>query len=113
MKKYARNNNFRNVKTDKHDSVTIANYGIEKWFKLQKYECSGMEYEELKLLGRRYWHYMEMHVAALQELTHLHKNLHAHLKCPVKRLLVPSLTRNGRGEILTGAAKNNAACHNF
>ena len=40
MKKYARNNNFRNVKTDKRDSVTIANYGIEKWFKLQKYECS-------------------------------------------------------------------------
>ena len=71
MKKYARNNNFRNVKTDKHDSVTIANYGIEKWFKLQKYECSGMEYEELKLLGRRYRHYMEMHVAALQELTHM------------------------------------------
>ena len=71
MKKYARNSNFRNVKTDKHDSVTIANYGIEKWFKLQKYECSGMEYEELKLLGRRYRHYMEMHVTALQELTHM------------------------------------------
>ncbi len=71
MKKYARNNNFRNVKTDKQDSVTIAKYGIEKWFKLQKYECSGMEYEELKLLGRRYRHYMEMHVVALQELTHM------------------------------------------
>ena len=71
MKKYARNNNFRNVKTDKHDSITIANYGIEKWFKLQKYERSGLEYEELKLLGRRYRHYMEMHVAALQELTHM------------------------------------------
>ena len=28
MKKYARNNNFRNVKTDKMDSITIANYGI-------------------------------------------------------------------------------------
>ena len=71
MKKYARNNNFRNVKTDKHDSVTIANYGIEKWFKLQRYESSGLEYEELKILGRRYRHYMELHVAALQELTHM------------------------------------------
>ena len=71
MKKFARDNNFRNVKTDKRDSVTIANYGIEKWFKLQRYECSGMEYEELKLLGRRYRHYMEMHVMALQELTHM------------------------------------------
>ena len=71
MKKYARNNNFRNVKTDKHDSATIANYGIEKWYKLQRYKSSGLEYEELKLLGRRYRHYMELHVAALQELTHM------------------------------------------
>ena len=64
MKKYARNNNFRNVKTDKRDSVTIANYGIEKWFKLQRYECSESVYAELKLLGRRYRSYMEMHVKA-------------------------------------------------
>ena len=71
MKKYARNNNFRNVKTDRHDSVTIANYGIEKWFKLQKYACPDMAYEELKLLGRRYRYYMEMHVKALMELTHM------------------------------------------
>ena len=35
MKKYARNINFRNVKTDKRDSVTIANYGIEKWLKMK------------------------------------------------------------------------------
>ena len=71
MKKYARNNNFRNVKTDKKDSVTIANYGIEKWFKLQRYECSESVYAELKLLGRRYRSYMEMHVKALLELTHV------------------------------------------
>ena len=54
MKKYARNNNFRNVKTDKMDSITIANYGIEKWFKLKRYETSESTYTELKLLGRRY-----------------------------------------------------------
>ena len=71
MKKYARNINFRNVKTDKRDSVTIANYGIEKWFKLQRYECSELVYAELKLLGRRYRSYMEMHVKALLELTHV------------------------------------------
>ena len=71
MKKYARNINFRNVKTDKRDSVTIANYGIEKWFKLQRYECSESVYAELKLLGRRYRSYMEMHVKALLELTHV------------------------------------------
>ena len=71
MKKYARNNNFRNVKTDKMDSITIANYGIEKWFKLKRYEASESTYTELKLLGRRYRHYMEMHIQALQELTHV------------------------------------------
>ena len=71
MKKYARNNNFRNVKTDKMDSITIANYGIEKWFKLKRYETSESTYTELKLLGRRYRSYMEMHVKALLELTHV------------------------------------------
>jgi len=71
MKKYARNNNFRNVKTDKLDSITIANYGLEKWFKLKRYEASESTYAELKLLGRRYRHYMEMHIQALQELTHV------------------------------------------
>ena len=71
MKKYARNNNFRNVKTDKMDSITIANYGIEKWFKLKRYEASESTYAELKLLGRRYRHYMEMHIQSLLELTHV------------------------------------------
>ncbi len=71
MKKYARNNNFRNVKTDKLDSIIIANYGLEKWFKLKRYEASESTYAELKLLGRRYRHYMEMHIQALQELTHV------------------------------------------
>ena len=71
MKKFAKDNNFRGVKTDNRDSITIANYGIEKWFKLQRYSEFGLEYEELKLLGRRYRYYMEMHVKALQELTHM------------------------------------------
>ena len=71
MKKYARNNNFRNVKTDKLDSITIANYGLEKWFKLKRYEASESTYAELKLLGRRYRHYMEMHIQSLLELTHV------------------------------------------
>ena len=51
--------------------MMIANYGIEKWFKLQKYEGAEETYAELKLLGRRYRYYMDLHVKALQELTHL------------------------------------------
>lgn len=71
MKKYAKDNSIRGAKTDKLDSIMIANYGIEKWFKLQKYEGDEEIYAELKLLGRRYRHYMELHVKALQELTHI------------------------------------------
>ena len=71
MKKYARNNSIRGAKTDKLDSIMIANYGIEKWFKLQRYEGDEETYAELKLLGRRYRYYMELHVKALQELTHI------------------------------------------
>lgn len=71
MKKYAKNNSIRGAKTDKLDSMMIANYGIEKWFKLQRYEGDEETYAELKLLGRRYRYYMELHVKALQELTHI------------------------------------------
>lgn len=71
MKKYAKDNSIRGAKTDKLDAMMIANYGIEKWFKLQKYEGDEETYAELKLLGRRYRYYMELHVKALQELTHI------------------------------------------
>lgn len=71
MKKYAKDNSIRGAKTDKLDSVIIANYGVDKWFKLQRYEGDEEIYAELKFLGRRYRHYMELHVKALQELTHI------------------------------------------
>ena len=71
MKKYAKDNSIRGAKTHKLDSIMIANYGIEKWFKLQRYEGDEEIYAELKLLGRRYRYYMELHVKALQELTHI------------------------------------------
>ena len=71
MKKYAKDNSIRGAKTDKLDSIMIANYGIDKWFRLQKYKKDDETYAELKLLGRRYRYYMELHVKALQELTHI------------------------------------------
>lgn len=71
MKKYAKDNSIRGAKTDKLDAMMIANYGIEKWFKLRKYEGDEETYAELKILGRRYRYYMELHVKALQELTHI------------------------------------------
>ena len=36
MKKYA-SRGIRRVKTDKHDSVTIANYGLDNWYKIKDY----------------------------------------------------------------------------
>ena len=71
MKKYAKDNSLRRAKTDRLDSIMIANYGIDRWFKLQKYGGDGNTYAELKLLGRRYRYYMELHVKSLQELTHI------------------------------------------
>ena len=71
MKKHVKDNSIRGAKTDKLDSIMIANYGIEKWFKLQRYEGDEETYVEIKLLGRRYRHYMELHGKALQELTHI------------------------------------------
>lgn len=71
MKKYAKDNSLRRAKTDRLDSIMIANYGIDRWFKLQKYEGDENTYAELKLLGRRYRYYMELHVKSLQEFTHI------------------------------------------
>lgn len=71
MKKYAKETSLRGAKTDRLDSVMISNYGIDKWYKLQEHANDDATYAELKLLGRRYRYYMELHVKALQELTHI------------------------------------------
>jgi len=70
MKEYACRG-IRRVKTDKQDSITISNYGIDNWFRLENHKGSDEVYAELKLLGRQYCHYMELHVKALLELTHM------------------------------------------
>lgn len=70
MKEYACRG-IRRVKTDKQDAITIANYGIDNWFRLRNHEGLDECYAELKLLGRQYCHYMEMHVKSLLELTHI------------------------------------------
>lgn len=70
MKEY-RCQGLRRVKTDKQDAVTIANYGIDRWYHLRSYEMSEGIYHELKLLGRQYRHYMQMRIESVHELTHL------------------------------------------
>lgn len=70
MKKYCAAA-LRKAKTDKIDSVRIANYGIDHWFSMTAY-CSPDEvYEELKLLGRQYEQYVRLKVNCKIQLTNL------------------------------------------
>lgn len=61
MHKYM-NSTLRAAKTDKIDSIKIANYGIDNWYHLQKYQIQDNKYQQLQLLGRQYSHYMEMRI---------------------------------------------------
>lgn len=70
MKQY-RSQGLRAVKTDKRDSIAIANYGVDHWFRLKNYEMVEGVYQELKILGRQYSHYMRMRIESVQSLTHL------------------------------------------
>lgn len=70
MKVY-RSEDLRRAKTDKLDSRIIANYGIEHWFTMEEFNPTEDKYAELKFLGQQYRHYMKLHIAALQNLTHL------------------------------------------
>ncbi len=51
MKKYAQSE-FRKGKTDKMDSIRIANYGIDKWYKLVDFTFPKEVYAQLRFLGQ-------------------------------------------------------------
>lgn len=53
---------LRSAKTDKADSIKIANYGIDNWYHLKKYTQLENTYYQLQLLGREYAHYTETRV---------------------------------------------------
>jgi transposase len=44
---------------------------LDHWYRLKKYEEDTGTYEELKLLGRQYRHYMRMRIESVLDLTHL------------------------------------------
>ena len=70
MKKYCAAT-LRKAKTDKIDSIRIANYGIDHWFSMTAY-CSPDEiYKELKLLGRQYEQYVRLKVSCKIQLANL------------------------------------------
>lgn len=70
MKKYV-STAIRKGKTDKLDSVRIANYGIDNWFHLSNFTPSETAYEELKILGRQYAHYINIKIESKLALTNI------------------------------------------
>ncbi len=70
MKEY-RCKGLRRAKTDSIDAKMIANYGIDNWYHLENYEFSEEIYQELKLLGRQYAHYMRMRIESVLVLTNM------------------------------------------
>ncbi|WFR57153.1 IS110 family transposase [Anaerocolumna sp. AGMB13025] len=70
MSKYV-NQSIRKGKTDKLDSIKIANYGLDHWFHLIDYNPTATIYEELKVLNKQYLSYLSMRVHAKQTLTNI------------------------------------------
>lgn len=70
MKKYVQSE-FRKGKTDKIDSIRIAKYGIDKWFKLVDFTFPEEVYSQLRLLGRQYAHYITLKVESKLALTNI------------------------------------------
>lgn len=70
MSKYS-NQSIRKGKTDKLDSIKIANYGLDYWFHLVDYNPTAPIYEELKVLNKQYLSYLSMRVHAKQTLTNI------------------------------------------
>lgn len=68
MKKYA-SIIHRKGKTDKLDSIKIANYGLDNWFHLINHELSEEVYVQLRLLGRQYAHYIKLRIEIKLSLT--------------------------------------------
>ena len=67
MKRY-RCQGIRNPKTDRIDSMIIAQYGIDYWYRTKPQNVRTEARRELRLLGRQYEQYMKVRVARCQAL---------------------------------------------
>lgn len=68
MKKFAAQS-IRRGKNDKRDAMKIAAYGNEKWYQLENYTPEQSLYEDLRLYGRQYSHYVGLKIRAKQNLS--------------------------------------------
>lgn len=62
---------LRKVKNDKKDSLKLANYCSEKWYKLRKYELKDNTRQELQFLSRQYAEYIKVQTNLKIQLTNL------------------------------------------
>ncbi len=70
IKKYC-DMDLRKVKSDRKDSLKLANYCSEKWFKLRKFEVSDEIREQLQFLSRQYSQYIKIKTNLKIQLTNL------------------------------------------
>lgn len=70
IKKYC-DLDLRKVKNDRKDSLKLANYCSEKWFKLKRFEPSDDIREELQFLSREYSQYVKIKTNLKIQLTNL------------------------------------------
>ena len=67
MKRY-RCQGIRNPKTDKIDSMIIAQYGIDYWYRFKPNDDMDEKRQELRLLGKQYTSYMRIRTIRCQDL---------------------------------------------
>ena len=70
IKKYC-DIDLRKVKNDKKDSLKIACYCSEKWFKLRKFEVTDEIREQLQFLSRQYTQYIKIKTNLKIQLTNM------------------------------------------
>lgn len=70
IKKYC-DMDLRKVKSDRKDSLKLASYCSEKWFKLRKFEVSDEIREQLQFLSRQYSQYIKIKTNLKIQLTNL------------------------------------------
>ncbi len=62
------NNTLRRAKTDKKDSIKLANYAIDNWISLQRYSLDDETRQMLKACNRQYNQYIKVKVALKNNL---------------------------------------------
>ena len=70
IKKYL-DRSLRKVKTDKKDSIKLAEYCCDNWFKLNKVRENDVIYNDLKFLSRQYLSQMSMQINRKNMLSNL------------------------------------------